>query len=295
MRQFGAAHPAEELWLAEYGVGGGPGAIGPKRPVDRAARRLFKSPGWEQYRGLLYFHDEHASGSPAVVGDTSTHSRNAFTAMGADSYYGDGLSGGPAEVLFVVADPGALGAGDAAVRTRLLGKGYEVTTVDDNVVTAADAADADTVVMSSTISSSRAGIFAPVATPLVSWKPWSYSPLHLTGSTGGVDFGNVSSSTVAITNTQHPLAAGLSGTVAITSSTQTTGWGVPASSADVVATVSGKPGLFAYRSGDPLVGGTTAPACRVGFPSGHLGPSVFTSSGWQLFDRAVEWAVASCP
>ena len=296
MRQFGAAHPAEELWLSEFGSVEDAVQAGRKGQWIETARQLFKSPGWEQYRGVLYFHNEHAVGSPCQWWvDTSTSAQNAFKAMGADPYYRGGLPEGPANVLFVVADPAALGTGDAAVRTRLLGAGYEVTTMDDDAVTAADGANADTVVLSSTISSSRAGIFTSVATPLVSWKPWSYDPLDLTGPTANADYGNASASTLAFPNAQHPLAAGLSGTVAITSSPQTIGWGVPATSADVVATVTGKPGLFAYRAGDPLVGGAPAPACRVGFPSGHIAPSVFTASGWLLFDRAVQWTVTGCP
>ncbi len=128
MRQFGAAHPAEELWLAEYGSVEDAGQAGRKGQWIEAARQLFKSPGWEQYRGLLYFHNEHASGSPCQWWvDTSFHiPQRLRPAMGADAFYGGGLPGGPAEVLFVVPNPGALGAGDAAVRSRLLDAGYDV-------------------------------------------------------------------------------------------------------------------------------------------------------------------------
>ena len=89
MRQFGAAHPAEELWLAEYGTLEDPAQSGRKGQWFGAARGLFKSAGWEQYGGVLYFHSDR--NCPWWV-NTSTSARNAFTAMGADPYYHDGIS-----------------------------------------------------------------------------------------------------------------------------------------------------------------------------------------------------------
>ncbi len=315
MRQFGAAHPAEELWLAEFASVEDPAQPDRKAQWIDAARQLFQSPGWEQFRGVLYFHNAHATGSPCQWWiDSSTAASAAFTAMGADPYYGGDapttttsstttsstttttIPSGPAQLLFVVANPAALGAGDAAVRTRLLGAGYDVVTVDDDLATAAQATSADAVLLSSTISTGRAAIFERVATPVVSWKPWSYDPLNLAGALADVDYGNASASTLAFPNAQHPLAAGLSGTVTITSSHQTMGWGIPGSARDVVATVAGKPGLFTYGPGDALVGGAPAPACRIGFPSGHLAPSgVHRGRMAARSDRAVQWAVAGCP
>ena len=182
------------------------------------------------------------------------------------------------------------------MRTRLLGVGYDVVTVDDDLATVAQATSADAVLLSSTTSTGRAAQFERVATPVVSWKPWSYDPLNLAGSLADVDYGNaLSVRTLAISEPQHPLAAGLSGTVTISAANQTMGWGTPGAAGEVVATVAGKPGLFTYGSGDALVGGAPAPACRIGFPSGHLAPSTFTTAGWTLFERAVQWAVADCP
>ena len=83
MRLFGAAHPADQLWLAEYGSIEDAGQAGRKAQWFTAARSLFKSAGWEQFRGVLYFH------SPRVCSwwvDSSTSARNAFAAMGADAY-----------------------------------------------------------------------------------------------------------------------------------------------------------------------------------------------------------------
>ncbi len=279
MRQFGAAHPDEELWLAEFASVEDPAQPDRKAEWIDSARQLFQSPGWEQFRGVLYFHNAHATGSPCQWWiDSSTAAASAFTAMGADPYYGGDapttttsstttsstttsstttttIPSGQAQLLFVVSNPSALGAGDAAVRTRLLGAGYDVVTVDDDLATVAQAASADAVLLSSTTSTGRAAQFERVATPVVSWKPWSYDPLNMSGALADVDYGNaLSVRTLAISEPQHPLAAGLSGTVTITSANQTMGWGTPGAAGDVVATVAGKPGLFTYGPGDAAGG-----------------------------------------
>src|SRR6185503_13624039 len=90
----------------------------------------------------------------------------------------------------------------------------------------------------------------------------------------------------------HPLAAGLTGRVAVVASPQTFGWGKPGAEAVKVATLVGQgnqAGLFAYESGANMVG-TRAPAPRVGFFAEGNVASAFTPPGLALFDAAVRWA-----
>ena len=97
---------------------------------------------------------------------------------------------------------------------------------------------------------------------------------------------------IAISSSSHPLAAGLSGTVTVLSSSDVMYWGVPNGNAAKVATLTGdsnKATLFAYESGSSMPG-LTAPAKRVGFFLGDNSGTKLTNDGWQLFETAVSWA-----
>ena len=105
-------------------------------------------------------------------------------------------------------------------------------------------------------------------------KPYLFDDMLMTGPVADVDYGSVSSASVAITDAAHPLAAGLSGTVTVTTANDTKSFGVPGPAADVMATAKGRATTFVYQAGDPLVGGTTrrAAASLLGVPerSGEL-------------------------
>ena len=60
---------------------------------------------------------------------------------------------GPASVTMIVADPSALGSGDAAIRDRLSGLGFDITLVDDDSASAGSATGASFVLISSTAKS----------------------------------------------------------------------------------------------------------------------------------------------
>jgi len=263
------------------------------------ARALFAQPGWEQFRGILYFHSNSNNSDWPLCNwwvDTSPQALAAFKAMGADPLYGGTGEPPPSddEVLFVVANPSALSSGEIAVRTRLSAAGYTVTLADDSTVTAADAATASAVLVAASVSTSLGSRLRDVAVPVMMWKPWLYDDMRMTGSTANVDYGSVSTATVTVTAPAHPLAAGLTGAVTAYASAQTVAFGVPASGASTVATVAGRLGLFVYESGAPMVGGTLAPACRLGFPAGTTSPTAFTANWGALFDAAVRYVVGGC-
>jgi hypothetical protein len=100
-------------------------------------------------------------------------------------------------------------------------------------------------------------------------------------------------STIKITDPTHPLAAGLSGTVTISTVPGELGWGVPGPKAIVVATMPDNPAhiaLFGYAAGDQMVG-MTAPARRVGYAIRETLASNLSADGLKLFDAAVTWAL----
>jgi hypothetical protein len=94
-----------------------------------------------------------------------------------------------------------------------------------------------------------------------------------------------------LTNSTHPMASGLSGTVQVTSSNTTFGWAKVNANGLKIATLtsdSTKVTDFGYESG-VVMPGLTAPARRVGFFYTASSSSLTTNEGL-LFDNAIRWA-----
>jgi uncharacterized repeat protein (TIGR01451 family) len=195
-------------------------------------------------------------------------------------------------VLFVTGST-TLNSSDTAVKTRLEALGSTVTVKDAASATTADANGKALVVISSTVSPTSLGTkFRTVTVPVVIWESGSFNNMGMTGSTNK-DFGTKTNQTqVSITNSTHPLAAGLSGTVTVVSSGKTFDWGKPNANAISVATVVGdtaKTTIFGYENG-AVMPGLTAPARRVGLFLYDDTAASFTTSGTALLDSAIKWA-----
>lgn len=101
-RDFGAAHPAEELWLAEWASTEDPAQTGRKADWIAQAQALFKRPDYAQFHGVAYFH--HAAlGTCDWYVDSSPSSASAFGAMGRDPFYDVADPPPTEEVSFVAA------------------------------------------------------------------------------------------------------------------------------------------------------------------------------------------------
>ena len=87
------------------------------------------------------------------------------------------------------------------------------------------------------------------------------------------------------------LAAGLTGTVAVSTAADTLPQGNPGAAAVIVARLPGTTTAsdFAYDTGAAMPG-LAAPARRVGLFLGDNTAAIFTANGWALFDAAVTWA-----
>ena len=170
----------------------------------------------------------------------------------------------------VVEGLSALIPSEVAMRNRLTTAGFSVTVIDDNTVKATDANGTAFVFVSSTVNGTLVGTtLRNVAQPVWMAKPSLFDDMLMTGPVADVDYGAVTSASIVITDAAHPLAAGLSGTVAVTTSSHAKSFGVPGSGADVVATASGRATTFVYQAGDPLVGGSTGgglPPHVIGLP-----------------------------
>ena len=111
-------------------------------------------------------------------------------------------------------------------------------------------------------------------------------------ATATTNFGTTATQqNVAITNASHPMAAGLSGTVQVTSANTIFGWGKLNANAVKIATLttdSTKATDFAYEA-NAVMPGLTAPKRRVGFFY-TASSSGLTTNGGLLFDNAIKWA-----
>jgi glucose/arabinose dehydrogenase/PKD repeat protein len=199
----------------------------------------------------------------------------------------------PAAALLVVGgSPTSLGAGDAAVRARLVTLGYTVTVVGDSASSAGDATGKQLVVISSSSLAANVNTkFSATTVPVVTWEHALFDDLGMTAATGTQTSAQTS---LAIVTPGHPLAAGLSGTVTVASTAGLFGQGSPNANAVIVARVAGSTTAsdFAYEAGAAMPG-RAAPARRVGLFMGDLTPASFTANGTALFDAAILWASAT--
>ncbi|MDA0242658.1 MAG: carbohydrate-binding protein [Chloroflexi bacterium] len=197
----------------------------------------------------------------------------------------------PNHILFVVGNPASLNASDTAIRNRLQGQGYTVTVVDDSASTTADATGKALVIISSTVSSNNVNTkFKSVTTPVMLWKNSLYDDMEMAYTIGTQN--NQTQLLMTAANSSHPLAAGRTGTITVSSSTQYNR-GEANSNAIIIASRTSDTArhmIFAYTQGATMYSGFTAPARRVGFFFGDDTAAGANANGWALFDAAVNWA-----
>jgi hypothetical protein len=199
----------------------------------------------------------------------------------------------PPQALFVVGST-MLIAGDAAIKSRLEGLGFIVTVKDAPSSVTADATGKALVVISESVTAIDVGAkFRDVAVPVVTLEAGLFDDMMLTGPTVGTDYDNwVGQSQVTITDSSHPMAGGLSGTVTVTTSATALAWGRPGAGAVKVASLATdgtRYALFGYETGASMFNGMSAPARRAGMFLWKDTPTFLNASGWTLFDAAVRW------
>jgi hypothetical protein len=135
---------------------------------------------------------------------------------------------------------------------------------------------------------------------MVALESSAFTRLGLTGPVWKRDVGPTSQrlNEVLITEPKHPLAAGLTGQLAVLAKPQGLRWGLPGEDAIIIARFPGAPNprpqgaVFAYERGSEMPGGRAA-ARRVALflGNGRVVRSL-TPDGWRLFDAAVNWSAA---
>jgi hypothetical protein len=208
-----------------------------------------------------------------------------------------GRAGDP-EALLVVGRADSLMPGDQALRDRLVGLGYRVTPVKDSAVDLATTEGRSLVLISeSTVSSEVGGRIAEARIPILNCEPNLNASLRIATRSARPDevFLRGKQRSIRIVHPAHPLAGGLSGTVAVYFGWDGfLTWGVPDESlAKVIArcdTKEGEPALFGYEAGKGARGGEL-PARRISFfvAANTNEAERLTPEGWSLFDAAVRW------
>jgi hypothetical protein len=203
----------------------------------------------------------------------------------------------PIPLALMVVGSTTLGAGDSAAKVRLEGLGYSVAVISGSAATSASANGKAVVLVSSTVASTDVNTkFRSSSVPVVVWENALFDDFGMTGLVNGTDFGTLAAQTsVSILVPTHPLAAGLSGTVPVSTTSGPITWGVPNANAAKVASVAGgsaRPTVFGYDHGSSMPG-LAAPARRVGLFLGDATASTFTAQGGKLFDAAVRWAAGT--
>lgn len=87
-REFGLAHPSEFLTIPEWGTVEDPQVPGRKAQWIADAQATLQSPGWDQFKAILYWNSQSPTTPPCEFQvDTSQSALDAFQTMGADPYF----------------------------------------------------------------------------------------------------------------------------------------------------------------------------------------------------------------
>lgn len=254
-----------------------------------------------------------ASGGPFTTVGTSTttsFTNNTGLTNGTTYYYvvsAVNSAGESANTASVAATPNigsvllvhgttSPGSGDVAVRNRVAALGYLVTYVQDSVSTTAMATGKVLVMVSSTCTAANVGNkFQGVTVPVLVWESGIYDDMGMTSASGlGTQ---TSQNQVAIQIPSHPMAAGLTGTVTVTTATGNFSWGTPVATGVAVATVpsnSARKTLWCYDAGAAMFSGN-APARRAGIFLENTTATVLNTNGGNIVDAAVRWCVTAPP
>ena len=251
------------------------------------------SVGWTGSGGVVF--DNPATLSPVVTFPGPGTYNLMLTA-------GDTVFTATDTVTVTVAAPRALfvsgtaaATGDQALIQHLrTQRGLDVQVVDDDRLDDVVLADHDVILISSSVVPATVGTrFSSVAVPVIVWEPFLYPDMKMT-ATGSAKRGEEAGQTqVKVVAPSHPLAAGLTGSPTVQTPATALSWGVPAATADVVATVAANAGratVFSYSTGDAMATGA-APADRIALPWSYSSIARLSPAGYALVDAAVAVAL----
>ncbi|MGP4039701.1 pectate lyase [Gracilibacillus sp. D59] len=173
--------------------------------------------------------------------------------------------------------------------------GFDVTFKKDNEVSGEDAASYDLVFVGESSGSAYIGTkFMNSPTPVVYAEPYALDDVHLSEAESGLFGSYENQESITINNSNHPLAAGLSGTTKVYNQAGKVNFGTPGEEAITIATTAdddGKATIFAYEKGAKNLNGDPVPARQVATFLFAGQEDVMTEDGWKLIDASVKWAL----
>lgn len=189
---------------------------------------------------------------------------------------------------------------DDALLAYLTSLGHSVSRFNPSA-TPAEVGPRDAVLFSSGMDSGAVDLaWATATVPVLIWEFYALGRLAMTGDvTGGNVHDYAGGNTIEMTGT-GPLAAGLSGTVAVSSTGTGTLVAPPSlpATAKIMATLggtgmhAGRPAYFYYETGDTMFEGAVAPARRVALPLGLNQARSLTPEGQAIVQAALAWAAS---
>jgi hypothetical protein len=187
---------------------------------------------------------------------------------------------------------------DIPLRQRLEARMLTVVSVRANASRPEDADGKALVFISGSADpASVAAKFADARVPVVISEPDVYEEMGMTQGPENTGHGAAQNQTyIAVAMPGHPLAAGLSGMLAVYSTPRAVRWGAPAATAIKVATVvdnAAQAAIFAYPAG-AMMFGRTAPAKRVALfcADSTTSMAILTGDGVKLVDAAIDFALS---
>jgi hypothetical protein len=205
----------------------------------------------------------------------------------------------PPQALLIVGNAApTLNASDTGIKARLESQGWQVSVVGAAASQTGDATGKQLIITSSTVPSGDVGDkFRATAVPVINWEGALQDNFLMTLDQDTVTRGATAGTTwtqINIVKADHPLAAGLGAGLKTVSAVTDFSWGVPATSAAIIAAAPDDPShatIYAYDTGSTLIDGTTkAPARRVHFLMTDNTFAALNADGLKLFDAAVAWA-----
>ncbi|MCH2125843.1 MAG: DUF1592 domain-containing protein [Pirellulaceae bacterium] len=232
----------------------------------------------------------------------------------------------PGRILLMVVNAQDPKIGDAGIAQFLRARGHEVTFYNPAGKTAEqqhqEALHHDLVIISESIAAADV-IFTgerslkDLPRPIISFEPYMFDDAAWTNQNVWGDFGHTGitavqpiglgepSTSLFVSAIEHPMTLGLRGKTRIYNEPYTFTFGVPATTATIIATVDEQgryPATFVYDAGDTLVDGSKAPAARIALFLGQAAqnqPAADTPTnmgnvsfvGHMLMNAAVEYAV----
>lgn len=203
------------------------------------------------------------------------------------------VSGKSKKALFVGRESG----GDAITIKHLKALGFEVAVTTDKELTAPEALKYALVFVSSTVNSGRVSnklIASPV--PVIYAESQNIGDVALSGKSTDFDNGDFSGKTVTIKASNHPMAAGLKGSVDIYKLDGKIGFVMPSTEGVIIASAPDddqRAVICAFEKGVKNLNNEPVPARQVYFYLVNGEEINQTDDGWKLFDAAVKWAIGS--